>query len=386
MDGIRIVELGVWVAGPAAGGILADWGADVIKIEPPSGDPARGFNKMLGGDMESSPPFELDNRSKRSVVLDLTTEEGRDAALELIATADVFLTNIRVDALKRIGLDPDSLLGRDERLVYALVTGFGLEGPDADRAAYDIAAFWARSGIASLLTPPGGSPPFQRGGMGDHTSGMTAAAMICGALVGRSTTGKGQLVTTSLLRSGAYTVGFDLNVYLMWGHQIAVGTREAMGNPAMNNYVCGDGRRFWIVGLEGERHWPPLARAVGHPEWLDGHDYATAAGRFQHARELIATLDEIFLTKSLDEWAEVFAAEPDFFWAPLNTIEELVADPQFHAAGGLVDVPDGTSSTTMVATPVDFHGTPWAPRSIAPALGQHTEEVLAELAARRGHG
>jgi crotonobetainyl-CoA:carnitine CoA-transferase CaiB-like acyl-CoA transferase len=311
MDGIRIVELGVWVAGPAAGGILADWGADVIKIEPPTGDPARGFNKMLGGDMDTSPPFELDNRSKRSVVLDLTTEEGREAALELIATADVFLTNIRLDALKRIGLDPDSLLERDERLVYALVTGFGLEGPDADRAAYDIAAFWARSGIASLLTPPGGSPPFQRGGMGDHTSGMTAAAMICGALVGRSTTGKGQLVTTSLLRSGAYTVGFDLNVYLMWGHQIAVGTREAMGNPAMNNYVCGDGRRFWIVGLEGERHWPPLARAVGHPEWLEYNFYAT---------------------------------------------------------------------------PVDFHGTPWAPRSIAPELGQHTEEVLAELAARRGHG
>jgi crotonobetainyl-CoA:carnitine CoA-transferase CaiB-like acyl-CoA transferase len=384
LEGIRIVELGVWVAGPAAGGILADWGADVIKIEPPAGDPARGFNRMLGGDMESSPPFELDNRSKRSVVLDLQTEDGLAQALELIATADVFLTNIRVDALERIGLGPDALMGRDERLVYALVTGFGLDGPDKDRAAYDIAAYWARSGIASLLTPPGANPPFQRGGMGDHTAGMTGAAMICGALVGRSLNGKGQLVTTSLLRTGAYTVGFDINVYLMWGHQIAIGTREAMGNPAMNNYVAGDGRRFWIVGLEGERHWPPLARAVGHPEWLDDHEYSTPMGRFQHAREMIATLDEIFRTKTLDEWAEVFATEPDFFWAPLNTIEDLIADPQFHAAGGLVDVPDGSSSTTMVATPVDFHGTPWQPRSIAPKLGEHTEEVLAELAARRG--
>jgi crotonobetainyl-CoA:carnitine CoA-transferase CaiB-like acyl-CoA transferase len=384
LEGIRIVELGVWVAGPAAGGILADWGADVIKIEPPAGDPARGFNRMLGGDMESSPPFELDNRSKRSVVLDLQTEDGLAQALELIATADVFLTNIRVDALERIGLGPDALMGRDERLVYALVTGFGLDGPDKDRAAYDIAAYWARSGIASLLTPPGANPPFQRGGMGDHTAGMTGAAMICGALVGRSLNGKGQLVTTSLLRTGAYTVGFDINVYLMWGHQIAIGTREAMGNPAMNNYVAGDGRRFWIVGLEGERHWPPLARAVGHPEWLEDHEYSTPMGRFQHAREMIATLDEIFRTKTLDEWAEVFATEPDFFWAPLNTIEDLIADPQFHAAGGLVDVPDGSSSTTMVATPVDFHGTPWQPRSIAPKLGEHTEEVLAELAARRG--
>jgi crotonobetainyl-CoA:carnitine CoA-transferase CaiB-like acyl-CoA transferase len=386
LEGIRVVELGVWVAGPAAGGILADWGADVIKIEPPTGDPARNFNRMLGGDMPTSPPFELDNRSKRSIVLDLTTDEGKDTARELVESADVFLTNIRVDALQRIGFDPESLMAGHERLVYALVTGFGLEGPDKDRAAYDIAAYWARSGIASLLTVPGGSPPFQRGGMGDHTAGMTGAAMICGALVSRGTTGKGQLVTTSLLRTGAYTVSFDINVYLMWGHQIGIGTREAMGNPAMNNYVAADGRRFWIVGLEGERHWPPLARAVGHPEWLDDHDYATPAGRFEHARELIATLDAIFLTKALDDWAEVFATEPDFFWAPLNTIEDLLADEQFHASGGLVDVPDGTSTTTMVATPVDFLGTPWAPRSMAPALGQHTEEVLAELAARRGDG
>lgn len=382
MDGIRVVELGVWVAGPAAGGILADWGADVIKIEPPAGDPARGFNRMLGGDMPTSPPFELDNRSKRSVVLDLTSDDGLARALQLIDTADVFLTNIRVDALERLGLGPDQLTARNDRLVYALVTGFGLEGPDKDKAAYDIAAFWSRAGIASLLTPPGGSPPFQRGGMGDHTMGMTGAAMICAALVGRQTTGKGQLVSTSLLRQGAYTVGFDINVYLMWGHQIAVGTREAMGNPAMNNYVAGDGRRFWIVGLEGERHWPPLARAVGHPEWLEGHDYSTPAGRFQHARELIATLDEIFLTKPLAEWAAIFDGEPDFFWAPLNTIEDLIADEQFQAAGGLVDVPDGTSTTTMVATPVDFHGTPWAPRSMAPELGAHTEEVLAELDGR----
>ena len=382
MEGIRVVELGVWVAGPAAGGILADWGADVIKIEPPTGDPARGFNRMLGGDMPTSPPFELDNRSKRSVMLDLTTDEGRDRALQLIDTADVFLTNIRADALDRLGLGPDQLTARDERLVYALVTGFGTEGPDAHRAAYDIAAFWSRAGIASLLTPPGGSPPFQRGGMGDHSVGMTAAAMICAALVGRQTTGKGQLVTTSLLRQGAYTVGFDINVYLMWGNQIAVGTREAMGNPAMNNYIAGDERRFWVVGLEGERHWPPLARAVGHPEWLEGHDYSTPAGRFAHARELIATLDEIFLTKPLADWAEIFDGEPDFFWAPLNTIEDLMADEQFHAAGGLVEVPDGTSTTTMVATPVDFHGTPWAPRSMAPELGAHTEEVLAELDGR----
>ena len=380
LQGIRVVEMGVWVAGPAAGGILADWGADVVKIEPPSGDPARIFGKLLGGDMDANPPFELDNRSKRSVVLDVTTEDGRATALDLIATADVFLTNIRPAALERVGLDPDTLLTEDERLVYALITGFGLDGPDADRAAYDIAAYWARSGIADLLTPPGADPPFQRGGMGDHTVAMTGAAMVCAALLGRQATGRGQLVTTSLLRQGTYTVGFDLNVYLMWGQEIAIGRRQAMGNPAMNNYVAGDGRRFWVVGLDGERQWPPLARAVGHPEWLEGHEYSTPRGRFQHAGELIATLDEIFAERPLTEWAAVFDADPDFFWAPVNSLEDLMADPQFHASGALVEVPDGPMTTTMLATPVDFHGTPSGPRSIAPRLGQHTDEIMTELA------
>lgn len=384
LEGIRVVELGVWVAGPAAGGILADWGADVIKVEPPTGDPARIFGKMLGGDLDSNPPFELDNRSKRSIVLDLSTADGKATMMELLATADVFLTNIRASALARIGLDPDTLLAHNERLVYGLVTGYGTEGPDADTQAYDIAAYWARSGLASLLTPPGGNPPFQRGGMGDHPMGMTAAAMICGALVGRSITGKGQLVTTSLLRQGLYTIGFDMNTYLMWGNPISVGTREAMGNPCLNNYLCADGRRFWIVGLEGDRHWPPLARVVGHEDWMvEGHDYSTARGRAMNARQLIAELDEIFITKTLDEWAALFATEPDFFWAPLNTLEDVIADEQVHASGALVDVPDGVGGTMMINTPADFHGTPNGPTWVAPELGQHTDEVLAELAARR---
>lgn len=379
MDGIRVVEIGVWVAGPAAGGILCDWGAEVIKIEPPEGDPARQFTKILGGDLPTNPVFELDNRGKRSVVLDLTTQDGLAAALELIDSADVFLTNIRKSALDRIGLGPDALLARNERLVYGLISGYGITGPDADRPGYDIAAWWARSGIAWLLTPPGADPPFQRGGMGDHTVGMTGAAMISAALLARERTGKGQLVTTSLYRQGAYTVGFDMNVYLMWGRQIAGGLRTRTPAITVNNYKAGDDRRFWIVGLEGERHWPPLARVVGHPEWLEGHDYSTPMGRFQHAERLIGELDAIFATKPLDEWAALFATEPDFFWAPINDLSEVVAEEQFAAGGGIVDVPDGVSTTPMVNTPVDFHGTPGGPRFIAPELGQHTDEVLGEL-------
>jgi crotonobetainyl-CoA:carnitine CoA-transferase CaiB-like acyl-CoA transferase len=381
MEGISVVELGVWVAGPAAGGILADWGADVVKVEPPDGDPARMFGRMLGID-DVSPPFEMDNRSKRSIVLDLSMDDGRATVFELISGADVFLTNVRPGALKRIGLDFESVAARNPRLVYGLITGYGDSGPDADRAAYDVAAFWARAGLAHLLTRPGDTPPFQRGGMGDHTAGMTLAAAVCAALVARARTGKGQLVSTSLYRQGAYTVSFDLNTFLMTGHSIAIGQRETMGNPCMNNYAAGDGRRFWIVGLQGGRHWPPLCRAVGRPDWLTDPRFDTAYARAANAVELIGELDEIFATKPLDEWAKVFATEPDFFWSPINSIEDVVADEQFHLAGGVVYVPDGDGGAPMVATPADFHGTPWQPRSTAPKLGEHTDEILAELKAR----
>jgi crotonobetainyl-CoA:carnitine CoA-transferase CaiB-like acyl-CoA transferase len=327
LEGVNVVELGVWVAAPAAGGILADWGADVVKIEPPAGDPARMFGRMLGMEPGVNPPFEMDNRSKRSVVLDLGTDDGRQTAVELISGADVFVSNVRPAALQRLGLDFETVAARSPHLVYGLLTGYGMTGPEANRPAYDVAAFWARAGLADLLTRPGGTPPFQRGGMGDHSAGMTLAAAVCAALVARDRTGVGQLVTTSLYRQGSYTVSFDLNTLLMSGHSIAIGQRETMGNPCI--------------------------------------------------------LDRIFATRPLAEWAEIFDAEPDFFWSPINTLEDVLGDDQFHAGGGVVYVPDGEGTVPMVASPADFHGTPAEPRSVAPQLGEHTEEVLAELNARR---
>ena len=379
LDGVRVVELGVGVAGPGAAGILADWGADVVKIEPPAGDPSRGFQRMLGGDLDVNPVFELDNRGKRGIALDLSTERGLDVAHRLLASADVFLTNIRPAALDRLGLGPEAAAERYPRLVYALITGYGLDGPDAGRAAYDIAAYWARGGIAESLRVPGGPLPLQRGGMGDHSAAMTAAAMVSAALVGRARTGRGGLVSTSLLRQGAYTLGFDVNIALMWGRTLATGRREAMPNPTVNNYTAGDGRAFWIVGLEGARHWPALARAVGRPEWLTDPRFAEPIGRARNAKELIGELDAIFATRPLDDWAEAFDAEPDLFWSPVNTVEDLVSDEQFHAAGGVVEVPDETGGWSMLATPVDFDGQAPAPRWRAPRFGEHTREVLAEL-------
>ena len=379
LEGIRVIELGVWVAGPGAGGILADWGADVVKVEPPEGDPARGFGRMLGGDLPTNPVFELDNRGKRSISLDLSKERGLRVMHELVADADVFLTNVRPAALGRMDLGLKETCDRHQRLVYAIITGYGLEGPEAERGAYDIAAFWARAGIAESLRAPGGPLPFQRGGMGDHTVAMTGAAMVSAALVERARTGLGQLVSTSLLRQGVYTIGFDINVAVMWGRTLGIGTRETMHSPVLNNYTAGDGRSFWIVGLEGDRHWPALARAAGHPEWIADSRFDSARNRAVNARELIGLLDEIFATRTLDEWAATFAEEPELFWSPVNTIDDVVADEQFHAAHSVVDVPDEQGTLPMLATPVDFDGRPPAPRWRAPLLGEHTREVLREL-------
>jgi crotonobetainyl-CoA:carnitine CoA-transferase CaiB-like acyl-CoA transferase len=333
---------------------------------------------MLGGDLPFNPPFEMDNRSKRSVVLDLANAGGRDLMLELLDGADVFVTNIRLDALERLGLDPASLHERNPRLVYGIITGYGLAGDERDRAAYDIGAFWARSGLVNLLTAPGGAPPFQRGGMGDHGAGMTLAGGICAALLARTRTDEGQLVATSLLRHGMYTISFDLNVALRFGVPIGVPTHETMANPVINCYQDRDGRWFWLIGLEGDRHWPDLCRAVERPEWIDDERFATASARRDNLDALIPGLDEIFATRTRQEWGAAFDRE-DVWWAPVQTTDEVLADPQVHAGGGFVDVPDGNGSTTMINSPLDFAGTPAAPRSMPPEIGQHTDEILAEL-------
>jgi crotonobetainyl-CoA:carnitine CoA-transferase CaiB-like acyl-CoA transferase len=380
MDGIKVVELGVWVAGPATGAILADWGAEVIKIEPPGvGDPSRQFSKMLGADLPFNPIFENDNRGKRGIVLDISSDEGKEITLELIDRADVFVSNVRPAALGRLGMDPATLLERNSRLVYGLITGYGLEGPDADRAAYDIAGFWARSGVAAALSKPGESPPFQRGGMGDHCAGMSLAAAISAALYSREKTGKGQLVNTSLLRQGVYFLSFDLAVYLRFGLSVQLGDRKTMLNPVINNYQDSEGKWFWVIGLQGQRHWPDLARAVGHPEWIEDARFADLDSRAANAAELIGMLDEIFATKTREEWGKIFDEQEELWWAPVQTMEEVLADPQVQAAGSFVEVPDGPSTTLLPATPVDFAGTPCEQRCMAPELGQHSHEVLHEL-------
>jgi len=379
LEGIRVLELGFWVAGPAAAGILADWGAEVVKLEPPDGDPMRGlFLNAAGVDVPINPPFELDNRGKRSISVNLQHAEGRVVAGKLIEWADVLVTNLRMGALARVGLDFPSVHARNRRLVYCNLTGYGTSGPDRDRPAYDVGAWWARAGVAMSLVPKGAEPPQQRGGMGDHTTAIAAVSAVCAALVARQRTGVGQFVSTSLLRTGVYILGWDVNTRLRFGRVESPYDRHHIPNPLVNCYRAADDKWFWLLGLQADRHWPDLVRALGNAALGDDPRFADIRVRREHATACVAALDAIFATRSMAHWTAAFDAA-GMWWAPVQTIGEMLDDPQARAGGVVTEaaVADGTAE--MVAGPAEFAGTPLAMPAMAPELGQHTEEVLLEL-------
>ena len=384
LAGVRVVELGIWVAAPAAAAMLADWGADIVKVEPPGGDPNRRTLRHVGHDADAEPPFELDNRGKRSVVLDLRAQAGQDALDRLLCRADVFLTNLRPGALERLGLDPGSLRLRYRRLVIGTLTGYGWAGPERDRAGYDVSAFWARSGIAAMLNPAGHPPPGIRPGMGDRMAAANLVAGVLSALLRRVRTGDGGVVDVSLLRSGIYAAGSDLALQQYFGKRGRTRPRTEHESPLYNCYQAADGRWFWLIALKGSRHWPGLVRALDRPYLAADERFATGRARRTNRKELIALLDEEFGRHDLAEWARRFD-RCDVWWAPVQTLAEVAADPQAAAIGALTDQPGmaGGPPIRTVATPVRFWDEADPKPGPAPELGEHTSEVLRELGLER---
>jgi len=380
---LRVVELGVWVAAPAATALLADWGADVVKVEPPTGDPMRHVFGSLGIDNDMpNPAFALDNRGKRSVVLDLRTPDGRQRMEDLLADADVFVSNLRPDALDKLGLEPTATVARHPRLVYCSISGYGLRGDDRDRPTYDIGAFWARSGLAVQMADGEGNPLNARGGIGDHTTGLAALAGLLAAVLEQRHTGRGQVVEVSLLRTGAYVLGWDLGIQMALGRVAGAEPRDRNQAPLMNPYRAADGRWFFFTGLEATRHLPAVCRALGRADLLDDPRFTDAATLRRHRPEVIALLDEIVAERPLAEWAERFESE-GVWWAPAHTPAEVVADPQLAVNDGFVEIPidggDGESTLRSINGPVTFAGGTAAAARPVPRLGEHTDEVLAEL-------
>jgi crotonobetainyl-CoA:carnitine CoA-transferase CaiB-like acyl-CoA transferase len=382
---LRVVELGVWVAAPSAAALLADWGADVIKIESPTGDPMRQAFGSLGiGQDFPNPAFAQDNRGKRSVVLDLREEEDRDRLEELLETADVFISNLRPDALDGLGLEPSATVTRHPRLVYCSISGYGLRGEDRNRPAYDIGAFWARSGLSVQLGMSEGVPLNARGGIGDHISGLAALSGLLAAVLEQRHTGRGRVVEVSLIRTGTYVLGWDLSLQATVGKVARAEARDNNQTPLMNSYRTGDGRWFFFTGLEADRHVGPICRALGREDLLSDPRFANAGAIRKNRSEVIAVLDEIIATEPLDVWAERFDRE-GVWWAPAQGPADVLADPQLAANDGFLELPNesGGPPGRSVNGPVSFSDLPVRPAPPAPRLGEHTEAVLAELEERR---
>ena len=379
--GLRVVELGVWVAAPAAAALLADWGADVIKVEPPTGDPMRGAFGSLGiGKEFPNPAFAQDNRGKRSVVLDLREAQARDQLENLLATADVFLTNLRPDALDGLGLEPKATVERHPRLVYCSVSGYGLRGDDRNRPAYDIGAFWARSGLSVQLANSEGVPLNARGGIGDHISALAALSGVLAAVLEQRHTGRGRVVEVSLLRTGTYVLGWDLSLQETLGKVAKAESRESNQTPLMNSYRTSDGRWFFFTGLEANRHIDKVYRALGREDLHDDPRFADAGTLRKHRGEVIAVLDAIIAEHPLEHWAQRFDRE-GVWWAPAQGPADVLADPQLAATDGLLPAAHGPGSEggRQINGPVSFSDLPAGPAAPAPALGEHTDEVLTEL-------
>jgi len=379
LEGLKVVELATYIAAPGAGAIMADWGASVIKIESPKGDPMRMFFDSFDTGEADNPVFDLDNRGKRGIVLDISKPEGREAALRLVRTADVFLTNVRPSGLARAGLDWDNLRKENARLVYCSLTGYGLEGPDADKAGMDVAAYWARSGVAAITTPKGVEPFPIRTAMGDHITSMATVSAILAAVFERQTTGRGRLVETSLLRTGVYSIGSDMAIQLRFGKLASTRPREQAVNPLANFFRTADDRWVCLLARQGGVDWRQIAEAAGHPEWVEDPRFRTGRDRRQNGAELVRLMDEAVGALTLDELAPRLDAA-DITWAQVQTPRQVIEDPQAIAAGCFVDIPDGKGGFhKSPASPARFPGAEDGPRGPAPRLGEHTDAVLAEL-------
>ena len=380
-DGVRVVELAQWVFVPVAGALLADWGADVIHIEPLEGDPYRGLiTQGIGaGGNGVNLSMALANRNKRSIAMDVRSERGREVLHRLLESADVFLTNLRPGALERLGLDEEMVRERYPRLVFARGHGYGVRGPNANAAGYDASAFWARGGLAHILTPPDLDYPIgQRGAMGDRNGAMALAFGISAALLRRERTGKGSVVDVSLLATAMWTLSSDLLSALDGADPQASAGRGFTPNPLVLVYKTKDDRHISLVFLQADRYWRPFCDVIDRPDLRDDPRFVDIASRKANSDALIAALDAEFASRTFEEWKQLLSGL-DAPWAPVQAVRELIDDPQVRANGYVADVESGSGVRYRLPNvPVQFDGKP-AELNRAPEHGEHTELVLTEI-------
>jgi crotonobetainyl-CoA:carnitine CoA-transferase CaiB-like acyl-CoA transferase len=389
MEGVRVVEVAQFTYVPSAGAVLADWGADVIKIEhAEKGDAQRGLVKALGHDVVSkgssfAPIMEGPNRGKRSIGLSLEKPEAKEVLHELVRGADVFLTNFLPAARRKLGIDVDDIRAVNPNIIFVVGSAFGHAGPEAEQGGYDGTAYWARAGTADALTPPGAAAPTPppSGAYGDNIGGMTIAGGIAAALFARATTGEPSIVDVSLLGVGAWAIQLNVNLALQSGGPLPKFTPRKGGqpnNPLTGNYETSDGRWINLCMLQPGRYWADFCQVVGHPELIADERFDTTEKLMAHGLEASDVIAEIIGGRTKDEWVSVFD-DMEGQWALVQDTFEVGNDPQLRAVGQIVDVIDYEGNPQkLVANPVQFDRKP-AVITRAPQFAEHTDEILREL-------
>ena len=382
LEGVRVVEVAGWMAAPGAAALMADMGADVVKVEPLRGDPMRGATRqprVPEGQDPIDAAFEMDNRGKRSIAVAVNTERGADLVRRLAAGADVFLCNLLPSRQTRFGLDAATLQALNPRLVHATLTGYGPGGPDAARPGYDLTAFFGRGAVLDAMSEPDNpAPPRLRPAQGDHTAALALFGGVLAALRLVEATGEGQVVDVSLLGAAAWTMSSDLSATLVDGITPTPQGRVARPHALHGGFRCADGR--WILLFMPEPHWwAPFCEAVGHPDWAQDERFADRAARAAHMPELTRLMDEALAARPLREWCALFD-ERGFIWGPASTVSEFADDEQAAADGLFPEIGDAAAQRfRTVRAPLRLRGADVRPRGRAPGVGEHTAAVLTDL-------
>ncbi|CDO31249.1 CaiB/BaiF CoA transferase family protein [Mycolicibacterium porcinum] len=388
MTGVRVLEVAQFTFVPSAGAVLADWGADVIKIENPvTGDGQRGLVTVSGRSATApgvafAPMMEAPNRGKRSVGLSLALNQSRPVFEELVRRSDVFLTNYLPQARAKLRIDLDEIRRINPAIIYVAGSGFGSEGPDRDTGAHDVTAFWARSGSADGVTPTESEVPtgMPAGGYGDNMGGITIAGAVAAALYGRHATGQTSVIDVSLLAVGAWANQFNLNLAMLYDCPLPkIDHRgQAPGNPLTGAYRCSDGRFIQLSMLQPTRYWSPICRLFGLDEAADDERFASLESLAAHADEASALISSAVGARTFEECKHLLNLSGGQ-WAPVQDAWEAANDESLIANGRIADVVDAQGNKQrLVANPVRFDEAA-AHLTRAPMFAEHTDEVLREL-------
>lgn len=377
-SGLKVVDLSSFIAGPGAAVILSDFGADVIKVEPPTGDLWRiGYKIPPHPRAKDNYPWHLNNRNKRGLALDLKSPDAGKILERLVKWADVLIVNTPPAARQRLKLEYEDVARWNPRLIYADLTGYGDKGPDADLPGFDITSYWARSGLLSLTRDAGAPPTLPVSGSGDHATAVGLFSAIVMGLYRRERTGEGSYVTTSLLAEGVWACGVAIQAALCGARFFPLHDRKSPPNATLNVYRTSDDNWFLIV-VTPDR-WPALAKGIGRVDLLSDARFADPASQAANSSELTAILDEVFASQPMAHWRDVFEHSHTTFGI-VRTPGEVIDDPQLRANDIVVPLEGaGGNLKFTISSPMQVHGVNKVPAKRAPEIGEHTDEVLTQL-------